>query len=41
MARYEAQRACASQIIEVFNETGYRDDNPEMTTKIIALMNKV
>ncbi|KAI0279139.1 Pex19 protein [Russula aff. rugulosa BPL654] len=41
MARYEAQRACASQIIEVFNDTGYRDDNPEMTTKIIALMNKM
>jgi len=41
LARYEAQYACASQIIDVFNDTGYRDDNPEMTTKIIALMNKM
>jgi len=41
LARYEAQHACASQIIDVFNDTGYRDDNPEMTTKIIALMNKM
>lgn len=41
LARYEAQQACASQIIDVFNDTGYRDDNPEMTTKIIALMNKM
>jgi peroxin-19 len=41
LARYEAQQACASQIIDVFDDAGYRDDNPEMTTKIIALMNKM
>jgi len=41
LARYEAQHECASQIIAVFDDTGYKDDNPEMTTKVIALMSKM
>jgi len=41
LARYEAQHACASKIIAVFEEPGYRDDDPKMTAEIVALMGQM
>ncbi|KAI0002435.1 Pex19 protein family-domain-containing protein [Russula compacta] len=41
LERYEAQHACASKIIAVFEDAGYKDDDPGMTAEIVALMSKM
>ncbi|KAI9511514.1 Pex19 protein family-domain-containing protein [Russula earlei] len=39
--RYQAQYACSSEIIALFEETVYNDDDPEMRVRITTLMSKV
>ncbi|KAH9965350.1 Pex19 protein, partial [Russula dissimulans] len=41
LERYQAQYACASEIIALFEGAGFQDDDPEMTVRITALMSKM
>jgi len=41
LERYQAQYACASEIIALFEGAGFQDDDPEMKFRITALMSKM
>jgi len=41
LERYQAQYACASEIITLFEGAGYKDDDPEMQVRITSLMSKM
>ena len=39
--RYQAQHVVVSKILEIYNNPAYSDQNSEMMTQIIELMNEV
>jgi len=41
LARYQAQHECASEIITVFEDPEFREDDPKMIERIIGLMGKM
>jgi len=41
LAQYRAQHACASKIVAVFEDPGYKDDDPKVAADIVALMSEM
>jgi Pex19 protein family len=41
LARYKAQHVCTSKIVALFEDPGYKDDDPKMTADVVALMSEV
>ncbi|KAH9975510.1 Pex19 protein family-domain-containing protein [Lactifluus volemus] len=41
LARYKAQHVCASKIVALFEDPGYKDDDPKMKVDIVALMSEM